>query len=157
MTTANTISEVIGAVLDERKLFIVRPQHPTMGEVALEAYGFGKACDAVALQGDDLQALLLEIGARCAAILQSTSVSRGEQTSGMDSSGRLIIVGDRVRWRGQLYTIKTFGANDGRFGTRTITFEEPLHINDEIPDEFGVDILHRHSPAEVVNVEVSAR
>jgi hypothetical protein len=66
---ANTISEVIFAVLNERKLYIVKPQHPTMGEVALEAYGFGKACDAVALQGDDLQALLLEIGVRCAEIL----------------------------------------------------------------------------------------
>jgi len=68
-SSANMISEVIGAVLNERNLYIVKPQHPTMGEVALEAYGFGKACDAVALQGDDLQALLSEIGARCAALL----------------------------------------------------------------------------------------
>lgn len=69
MTTANMISEVICAVLTERKLYIVRPQHPTMGEIALEAYGFGQACDAVALQGDDLQSLLLEIGTRCAETL----------------------------------------------------------------------------------------
>lgn len=69
MTTADTISEVIRVVLNERNLHIVKPQHPTMGEVALEAYGFGKACDAVALQGDDLQSLLSEIGARCVDIL----------------------------------------------------------------------------------------
>jgi hypothetical protein len=69
MTTANLISEAICAVLSERKLYIVKPQHPTMGEVALEAYGFGRACDAVALQGDDLQVLLSEIGARCADLL----------------------------------------------------------------------------------------
>jgi hypothetical protein len=68
MTTTNTISETIRAVLSERKLHVVKPQPPTMGEIALEAYGFGKACDAVALQGDDLQALLSEIGARCAEV-----------------------------------------------------------------------------------------
>lgn len=65
--TADTITEATCAALDERKLYIVRPQHPTMGEVALEFYGFGKACDAVALQGDDLTAF----GARCAEILSA--------------------------------------------------------------------------------------
>ena len=69
MPTANMISQAIGDVLTERKLYIVKPQHPTMGEIALEVYGFGQACDAVALQGDDLQALLLEIGTRCAETL----------------------------------------------------------------------------------------
>jgi len=66
MTTAEIISETIFAVLTERKLYIVKPQHPTMGEIALEAYGFGKACDAVALLDDALQSLLTEIGTRCA-------------------------------------------------------------------------------------------
>lgn len=69
MLIADTISETICTVLNERKLYIVKPQPPTMGEVALEAYGFGKACDAVALQGAELQALLSEIGGRCAALL----------------------------------------------------------------------------------------
>jgi len=71
MSTADMIREVIHATLNEHKLYIVKPQHPTMGEIALEAYGFGKACDAVALEGDDLQLLLLEIGARCAKILSA--------------------------------------------------------------------------------------
>jgi hypothetical protein len=69
-SVATTISDVIGTVLTEHKLFIVKPQHPTMGEIALEAYGFGKACDAVAIQGDELQALLLEIGTRCSETLK---------------------------------------------------------------------------------------
>lgn len=59
--------------------------------------------------------------------------------SPQDSTGRTIAVGDRVRWRGQLYTIKAFGGPIGRHGTRAIEFEEPLHIQDEIPDEIGVD------------------
>ena len=58
-----------------------------------------------------------------------------------DSAGRAISVGDRVSWRGQLYTIKSFGNPVGRCGTSTITFEEPLHIQDEIPDEIGVDLV----------------
>ena len=59
-----------------------------------------------------------------------------------DSTGRPIAVGDRVRWRGQLYTIKAFEAG-GRFGMHTIAFEEPLHIEGEIPDEIGVDLVEK--------------
>lgn len=69
-----TITEVICAVLNERKLYIVKPQHPTMGEVALEAYGFGRACDAVALQGDDLNSLLTDIAERCVALLDARRI-----------------------------------------------------------------------------------
>ena len=58
-----------------------------------------------------------------------------------DSAGRPITIGDRVRWRGQLYTIKAFGEAVGRYGTRVIAFEEPLHLQDEAPDEIGVDLV----------------
>lgn len=58
-----------------------------------------------------------------------------------DSTGRMIRVGDRVSWRGQLYTIKAFGDPTGRCDTRTITFKEPLHVHDEVPDEIGVDLV----------------
>ena len=58
-----------------------------------------------------------------------------------DGAGRTIRVGDRVSWRGQIYTIKAFGDLVGRYGTRTIEFEEPRHINDEIPDEIAVDLV----------------
>ena len=58
-----------------------------------------------------------------------------------DSTGQPIGVGDRVSWRGQIYTIKSFGEPIGRFGTRAIAFEEALHINGEIPDEIAVDLM----------------
>ena len=40
----------------------------------------------------------------------------------------------------QLYTIKAFGESVGRYGTRVIAFEEPLHLQDEVPDEIAVDL-----------------
>lgn len=58
-----------------------------------------------------------------------------------DSTGRAISVGDRVRWRGQLYTIKAFGEAVGRRGTCAIVFEEMLHIQNETPDEIAVDLV----------------
>jgi hypothetical protein len=58
-----------------------------------------------------------------------------------DSSGRMIGVGDRVSWRGQIFTIKAFGDRVGRCETRAIEFEEPLHVEGEIPDEIGVDLV----------------
>lgn len=58
-----------------------------------------------------------------------------------DSTGQPIAVRDRVCWRGQIYTIKAFGEPIGRFGTCTIEFEEPLHVEDEVPDEIAVDLV----------------
>jgi hypothetical protein len=57
-----------------------------------------------------------------------------------DSTGKTIRVGNRVSWRGQIYTIKAFGDAIGRHGTRVIEFEEPLHLN-EVPDEIAVDLV----------------
>ena len=62
----SVVADVIGNELVERKLYIVKPQQPTMGEIALEAYGHGRACDAVALLGDDLQTLLSAMSKRVA-------------------------------------------------------------------------------------------
>jgi hypothetical protein len=59
----------------------------------------------------------------------------------MDSAGKLIHVGDRVTWRGQIYTIKAFGDRVGHFHTRSITFEETLHVSNAVPDEIGVDLV----------------
>jgi hypothetical protein len=58
-----------------------------------------------------------------------------------DSTGAPIKVGDRVRWRGQQYTIKSFGPRTGRLGTHEIEFNEPRHIPDEVPDEIAVDLV----------------
>lgn len=63
------------------------------------------------------------------------------QDRAQDSAGRPITIGDTVTWRGEFYTIKSFSDPVGRFGTRTIEFEEPLHIADEIPDEIAVDLV----------------
>jgi hypothetical protein len=57
-----------------------------------------------------------------------------------DSTGKTIRIGNRVSWRGQIYTIKAFG-DGGRHGTRAIEFEEPLHLSGEIPDEIAVDLV----------------
>jgi hypothetical protein len=70
----SVVREAAMAELTERKLYIVKPQQPTMGEIALEAYGHGKSCDAVALQGDDLQAQLDAIASRAAKQLASAAV-----------------------------------------------------------------------------------
>ncbi len=55
-----------------------------------------------------------------------------------DSTGTLINVGDRVRFRGQVYTIKKFGPFEDHYGVRTIIFTEAAHCN-ETPHECNVD------------------
>ncbi len=59
------------------------------------------------------------------------------KTTGMDSTGKSIKVGDTVKFRGELYTIRSFGSKTA-FGTHVIEFCEPQHI-DEVADEFKVD------------------
>lgn len=61
--------------------------------------------------------------------------------SPQDSTGRTIKVGDRVNWRGQIYTIKAFNDSANHDGMFTIDFEEPLHFQGEIPDEIAVDLV----------------
>jgi hypothetical protein len=56
-----------------------------------------------------------------------------------DSAGREIAVGDRVSWRGQIYTIKAFGDPVEPLGTLAIEFEEPLHLEGEVPEESSVN------------------
>jgi hypothetical protein len=59
-----------------------------------------------------------------------------------DSTGKPIFVGDRVRWRGQEYTIKAFKEErDPVFNTPMLEFEEPLHIDNEKPYEFSIDLV----------------
>lgn len=56
----------------------------------------------------------------------------------LDSTGKGIVVGDRVKFRGEEYTIKEFLLGKGSGGTSQIEFEEPQHIQ-EIADEASVD------------------
>lgn len=67
------------ALLTERNLYIVKPYQPTMGEIALEAYGHGRACDAAALLGDDLRAVLAAIATRVAEQLATPAVLSAEE------------------------------------------------------------------------------
>lgn len=58
-----------------------------------------------------------------------------------DSAGKPIKVGDRVRFRGGIYTIKAFRPGAGRGGCNALDFEEDVtgpHAS-EVPDEIGVD------------------
>jgi hypothetical protein len=58
-----------------------------------------------------------------------------------DSAGRPIKKGDRVRWRGEEYTVKGFRllTVSGRL-VPAVEFVEPLHLN-AVPDEMSVDLI----------------
>lgn len=56
----------------------------------------------------------------------------------MDSTGNPVFVGDIVKFRGQIYTIKRFLETTGSCGTSQIEFEEPQHTP-EIADEISID------------------
>lgn len=64
----------------------------------------------------------------------------GQEPEHMDSTGKAITVGDRVKFRGQVYTIKEFGPKEGQFGTSIVRFEEDQHVP-EVADEFSVDVV----------------
>lgn len=55
-----------------------------------------------------------------------------------DSTGKPIVIGDRLRFRGQEYTLKAFGPDDLYLNVATLIFEEPVHTK-EMPTEISVD------------------
>lgn len=55
-----------------------------------------------------------------------------------DSTGRQIEIGDKIRFRGQNYTLKDFGPNEEHYGVATLIFEEEVHTT-EVPHECNVD------------------
>jgi hypothetical protein len=55
-----------------------------------------------------------------------------------DSTGKQIVVGDRIRFRGSEYTLKGFGPNDEHYDVATLIFEEEVHTT-EVPHECNVD------------------
>lgn len=59
-----------------------------------------------------------------------------------DNLGRKLHVGDRVHWRGQIFTIKSFTTElHPQYGNPLLEFDEPLHLQDELPCEFTVDLF----------------
>ena len=58
-----------------------------------------------------------------------------------DSTGKPVMIGDRVRFRGQDYTIAEFiNPGEGSCGTSQIRFEEDVHT-EEIADEISIDLI----------------
>ena len=57
-----------------------------------------------------------------------------------DSTGKVVTVGNRVRFRGEEYTIKCFLETTGACGTSQIEFEEPQHV-EEVADEISIDLI----------------
>ncbi len=59
-----------------------------------------------------------------------------------DSTGKPIKVGDRVRFRGQVYTIERFVPGEGSLDTARIVFvESQAQHTDEPADEISVDLV----------------
>lgn len=56
-----------------------------------------------------------------------------------DSRGRPIRRGDRVMFRGEVYTVADFMPGLGRFGSAVVEFKEPDVHTDEVADELSVD------------------
>lgn len=57
-----------------------------------------------------------------------------------DSTGKVVTEGNRVRFRGQKYTIKRFLETRGACGTSQIEFEEKQHT-EEVADEISIDLI----------------
>jgi len=63
-----------------------------------------------------------------------------------DSMGLSVKVGDRVCFRGRVYTVASFVPDGGRYGTAALTFEEGAPHVDEVPDEIGIDLIRAGLP-----------
>ena len=58
-----------------------------------------------------------------------------------DSTRRPIKIGDRLRFRGKVYTLKEFGPPEEFYGVATLVFEEPEIHTTETPHEINVDLV----------------
>lgn len=57
-----------------------------------------------------------------------------------DSTGKIVTEGNKVRFRGEIYTIKRFLETTGACDTPQIEFEEEQHVT-EIADEISIDLI----------------
>ena len=57
-----------------------------------------------------------------------------------DSTGKSIKIGDKVKFRGTIYTIEEFLNTKGASDSPQIRFKETQHT-DEIADEFSIDLV----------------
>lgn len=68
------------------------------------------------------------------------SFTEGMLHIGQDSAGRFITLGDRVKFRGQIYTIQAFKPGEGRGGCQGLVLDREPHVS-EPPDEISVDVV----------------
>lgn len=64
----------------------------------------------------------------------------------MDSAGKPIAKGNRVKFRGKEYTIEEFVEGEGTHGTARIVFEEEEVHTTEPPNETNVDLVQHQDP-----------
>lgn len=65
-----------------------------------------------------------------------------------DSTGKRLEIGNRIRFRGRLYTVTGFVPNAGAAHTARIEVAEPLHVEEQ-PDETNVDRVAGHCASRV--------
>lgn len=68
----------------------------------------------------------------------------------MDSTGQLIGIGDKVRYLGEVRTIKSFIPGKGRNGTSAIEFEEIK----ELGEETSVDLVEKSRCSPTKNIDL---
>lgn len=59
---------------------------------------------------------------------------------GQDSTGKMLCIGSRVLFRGEEFTVESFGPLDSD-GFQTIKFREEINHTNETPTECSVDRL----------------
>jgi hypothetical protein len=72
------------------------------------------------------------------------------KTMPMDSTGRPLMVGDKVRFRSVVYTIESFEPGTGPRGVATIQFKESQHT-DMLASEISVDWVPQETPLGPIN------
>jgi len=90
----------------------------------------------------DPDAFVKELAAVCSRHIMPTA--RPEPTKRVtDSTGQPIKIGDRVRFQGNVYTVKGFRYGERDSGIAVIEFNEPLPERSETPDEISVDLVRQ--------------
>ncbi len=62
-------------------------------------------------------------------------------TQHYDSAGRAIYIGNKIKFRGEIFTLADFGPNEDHYNVATLIFEEPIEHTPEVPHESNVDLV----------------
>lgn len=57
-----------------------------------------------------------------------------------DSTGQRIVIGDKIKFQGKVYTLKGFGPPESHYHVATLVFDGPVHTT-EVPHECNVDLV----------------